>query len=123
MIDIALYVLALSFAVVSHGTALALGLSILHEFHHEFTARPCILQNGIDEVEVSYMAIVLSTLIAPVTVYHLAVDVVNFSEFSGTNKWDAAYWLALGLLLSLFHIITKKHMEKVRKYGIHSSFV
>lgn len=106
-----LYVLYI--AGFCHLLALFSGIFILKKFSPEFTKRPCIFKNGLDEIEISYLSIVFSTLIAPVTLYHLMIA-LNIHDI---KLWDAVYWAALGLLLSLFHFVTNRLMEKVREHG------
>ena len=112
-----LYVLYI--AAFCHVLALISGIFILKKFTPEFTTRPCIFKNGLDEIEISYLSIVFSTLIAPVTLYHLMIA-LNIHDI---NLWDAVYWAALGLLLALFHFVTNRLMEKVRKDGIFNSSI
>lgn len=101
-------------AGISHLFALFSGLMILKKYSPEFTERPCIFKNGLDEVEISYLTIVFSTIIAPVTLYHLMIAL----KIHDIKLWDAVYWAALGLLLTLFHFVTNRLMEKVRKNGL-----
>lgn len=107
-----LFFLILAFSV--HTIAFILGLVVLHKNTDIFTNQPCLLANGLDEIEISYLSIVFSTLVAPATAYHLYNMTCNSLSFSDINEWDAAYWVALGFLLMLFHLITNSFMEKVR---------
>lgn len=110
MLDFFLLILAFAF----HTIAFILGLIVLHENSDIFTNQPCILKNGLDDVEISYLSVVLSTLVAPATAYHLFIMSSKTEFFSDINGWYAAYWVALGLLLVLFHFITHSLMRKVR---------
>lgn len=116
--DILTYILA----IFAHGAALVLGLTVLYKFKEEFSERPHVLKNGLDDVEVCYLTIVLSTLLAPLSIYHLIKLMVNIQDVSDITIWRAVYWLALGLLLSLFHVLTKHLMGRLRKNGATGRF-
>lgn len=104
-----------SLAVFVHSMTLLYGLVILNHYSVEFSNRPDLLSAGIDDVELCYYTVVLSSLTTPVTLYHLFKN-------ADITIYGAGYWLALGLLLLLFHFITSKLMNTVRSNGTHSSF-
>ncbi len=104
----------------AHISAFIMGLVILHRYSPEFRNRPCHLMRGLDNVEVSYLTIVLSTLIAPVTIFHLVSEGVNILRYSDTTELGTIYWLGMGVLICLFHVITDNFMGKVRKYGLNN---
>ena len=108
------FLILLFFAFSVHTIAFIFGLFVLHKHQYVFSSRPCFFKNGLDEVEISYLSIVFSTLLYPLTTYHLFIVASKYSVFSDINEWYAAYWLALGFLLMLFHLITNMLMERVR---------
>lgn len=101
-------------ALFAHLHALYVGLAVL--FKHQATfmeSNPF----SFDDVEKCYLVIAASSIIIPVGLYHIGKAVIRGEDVTGGDTAEAIYWFSLGFLITMFHVVTGKFMDRIKKSG------
>lgn len=109
-------------ALYAHVHAFLTGLGVLHKYQTEFSSG-CIFDHGLSDIEKCYLAIVISTIIAPVTMYHIGLKLWRGDDFVENVNLNGLYWGTFGVLLTIFHVIVGKFMQKARESGLHTGTI
>lgn len=106
-------------ALYAHVHAFLTGLGVLNKYQVEFSSG-CIFDHGFSDVEKCYLAIVVSTIIAPITMYNLGIKMLRGDDLVENVNLNGLYWGTFGILLTIFHVIVGKFMQKERESGLHT---